>query len=865
MDLYSNTISDVSPLANLTQLTYLRLGGNTISDVSPLANLTQLTSVDLYSNTISDVSPLANLTQLTYLRLGGNTISDVSPLANLTQLTYLELGNNAISDVSPLANLTQLTYLNLYNNAISDVSPLAGLNLTGTQWDSTGLDLKLNPLNYASINTHIPAMQARGIEVKLDSRAPTTLVKISGTAQQGVVNTTLPLLFVVEVRDQQNRAFAGVPVTFSVTANGGRLSATTATTDLNGRAQAHLTLGQTPGTNTVRVTATEISQPVQFTATGTRLSTPVAILDTNLHTQIAAALGKTPRHSITVADMLALTELTANNANIRDLTGLQQASNLTKLLLDDNNISDVAPLEALTRLKTLSLDDNNIADVAPLTGLPELTTLSLENNSLSDVAPLADLPKLKMLYVRGNLLSYPSLHTHIRVIQTGGTTVTVDTRIPTTLIKVSSTHGVVGAALSLIVEVQDENGVRFAGVPVTFSVTAGGGSLFTANVITDRTGRARTTLTLGATPGKNAVRAAATDAPRPANFTVTAIDANSRVTIRDANLRAKIAEILSKPQGVQLTAGDMLGLTRLEVPNANIQDLTGLEHAHNLRQVNLGDEYIQGEGSVNNNAVSDFSPLFGLAQLTDLNLSSSSLSDVSFLENLTQLTFVQLSSDTISDVSPLANLTQLTRLNLYNNAISDISPLANLTQLTSVDLYSNTISDVSPLANLTQLTYLRLGGNTISDVSPLANLTQLTYLELGNNAISDVSPLANLTQLTYLNLYNNAISDVSPLAGLNLTGTQWDSTGLDLKLNPLNYASINTHIPAMQARGIEVEFDPRTYPALDIISGTGQQAAGGDTLENPFVAAAIDARGTPRGVAVTCAVWLYLRRDSWHG
>ena len=389
------------------------------------------------------------------------------------------------------------------------------------------------------------------------------------------------------------------------------------------------------------------------------------------------------------------------------------------------------------------------------------------------------------------------------------------------------------------------------------------------------------------------------------------------VSIPDANLAAAVRREI----GNSITTHTMLNLRRLDARNHGITDLTGLEHAHNLRQVNLGDEYIQGEGSVNNNAVSDFSPLFGLAQLTDLNLSSSSLSDVSFLENLTQLTFVDLYSNTISDVSPLANLTQLTHLNLYSNTISDVSPLANLTQLThlnlynnaisdisplanltqltsvdlysntisdvsplanltqltylrlggntisdvsplanltqltSVDLYSNTISDVSPLANLTQLTYLRLGGNTISDVSPLANLTQLTYLELGNNAISDVSPLANLTQLTYLNLYNNAISDVSPLAGLNLTGTQWDSTGLDLKLNPLNYASINTHIPAMQARGIEVEFDPRTYPALDIISGTGQQAAGGDTLENPFVAAAIDARGTPmRGVAVTFAV-----------
>ena len=55
----------------------------------------------------------------------------------------------------------------LDRNSISDVSPLLGLNLTGTQWNSTGLHLRFNPLSYASINAHIPAMQARGIEVRV--------------------------------------------------------------------------------------------------------------------------------------------------------------------------------------------------------------------------------------------------------------------------------------------------------------------------------------------------------------------------------------------------------------------------------------------------------------------------------------------------------------------------------------------------------------------------------------------------------------------------------------------------------------------------------------------------------------------------
>ena len=105
LGLVGNSISDVSPLVGLTNLTGLQLSDNNISDVSPLVGLTNLTYLDLTWNSISDVSPLANLTNLTELWLMGNNISDVSPLASLTKLIYLYLGDNNISDVSPLVEL----------------------------------------------------------------------------------------------------------------------------------------------------------------------------------------------------------------------------------------------------------------------------------------------------------------------------------------------------------------------------------------------------------------------------------------------------------------------------------------------------------------------------------------------------------------------------------------------------------------------------------------------------------------------------------------------------------------------------------------------------------------------------------------
>ena len=72
-------------------------------------------------------------------------------------------------------------------------------------------------------------------------------------------------------------------------------------------------------------------------------------------------------------------------------------------------------------------------------------------------------------------------------------------------------EGMSGAALPnpFVVEVQDENGSALAGISVTFTVTAGGGTLSTTITRTDENGRAQSTLTLGPNLGTNTVEVSA--------------------------------------------------------------------------------------------------------------------------------------------------------------------------------------------------------------------------------------------------------------------------------------------------------------------------------------------------------------------
>ena len=84
----------------------LDLGHQAITDVSLIAKyLPNLKILILADNKISDVSPLASLTQLHYLELFINPIKDLSPLANLKELIDINLCYTRIKDFTPLNEL----------------------------------------------------------------------------------------------------------------------------------------------------------------------------------------------------------------------------------------------------------------------------------------------------------------------------------------------------------------------------------------------------------------------------------------------------------------------------------------------------------------------------------------------------------------------------------------------------------------------------------------------------------------------------------------------------------------------------------------------------------------------------------------
>jgi Leucine-rich repeat (LRR) protein len=283
--------------------------------------------------------------------------------------------------------------------------------------------------------------------------------------------------------------------------------------------------------------------------------------------------------------------------------------------------------------------------------------------------------------------------------------------------------------------------------------------------------------------------------------------AGSSATFADPNLEAAVRSTLGKPTG-DLTLTDMLALRALGAPQRQITSLVGLELALNL-------EYLDLE----NNAISDLTPLAGLSALQNLFLDNNQLTSGAPLAGLTNLMALTLNYNSIHDVSWLAGLSHLQSLGLMFNPLDSAAAVAGLTSLTDLRLNGTGTSEVSFLRGLSNLTQLGLGDNGISDSSPLAGLTKLEFLGFGGNpganlevlsgltnlktlylfsdGISDVSFLGGLRNLTWLRLADNQISDVSPLAGL--TKLQY----LDLSYNSLANGAPLAGLTALQ--GLELE------------------------------------------------------------
>ena len=131
----------------------------------------------------------------------------------------------------------------------------------------------------------------------------------------------------------------------------------------------------------------------------------VEIPDPNLRQAVREALELPAAQPITQQEMLRLKQLELLHKQIKDITGLQHATNLTFLNLARNQITDITPLGELVNLEGLEIRDNPIGDITPLRNLTKLNYLNAGGMNLTDITPLSNLTQLRTLLIWYNRIT----------------------------------------------------------------------------------------------------------------------------------------------------------------------------------------------------------------------------------------------------------------------------------------------------------------------------------------------------------------------------------------------------------------------------------------------------------------------------
>ncbi|HWA58163.1 MAG TPA: hypothetical protein VG692_12960 [Gemmatimonadales bacterium] len=296
----------------------------------------------------------------------------------------------------------------------------------------------------------------------------------AGNNQTTTVNTAVAVGPSVLVRDQFNNPVAGVAVTFTPTAGSGSVVGGNATTDASGIATVtSWTLGTTAGGNTLNATSVGLTgSPVTFTATGT--AGAAANLSINGGNNQAAVAGS----PVAIAPSALVTDAFGNPVAGTTVTfavtgGAGQITGATPA----SNASGVAALGSWT-LGLVAGANTLSATAAGLNGSPLTFTAT------------------------GN----PGNATTIALNSGNNQSGTVGTSV----------------AAPYVVKVTDTNGNAVQGVTVGWAA-AGGGSMNPASSITDASGLASSTHTLGGTAGTQTATASVGGLTgSPVTFTATA-------------------------------------------------------------------------------------------------------------------------------------------------------------------------------------------------------------------------------------------------------------------------------------------------------------------------------------------------------
>ena len=179
---------------------------------------------------------------------------------------------------------------------------------------------------------------------------------------------------------------------------------------------------------------------------------------------------------------------------------------------------------------------------------------------------------------------------------------------------------------------------------------------------------------------------------------------------------------------IEIFTSDMSSIKEIDIPNAQIVSLTGLEQFTSVETLNLS-----------GNSIRKIEPISNLTSIKNLNISGNKveITDISKISNLTNVIQLKLASSQITSVDFMSNFTNLQELDVSSNGISSLEPIKKLKKLDKLNISRNNsfsrLEDILVHGNLTELDISETGLTTLEGIEThLMSLETLKvrYLEI---------------------------------------------------------------------------------------------------------------------------------------
>ncbi|MDQ0227173.1 leucine-rich repeat domain-containing protein [Metabacillus niabensis] len=767
-------IHDLTGLEKATNLTELNLTGNSLSNYSSIQKLTSLKSLNLSETDFADLTALSSLKNLEVLDINLTNVTDISAITNHPALKELNLSYLELHTLSPIQQLNQLTTLIVYgetyahlNDQINELKKTgltiysdlgssvylyeikATENRATLEWEYEGdEDVAYYEVKVAEQTTKVAAEENTLVIDSLTSNTEYRVGLFAYNSKGEVIASTLETFKTLPAPSGEAVQFKDERLEKAIKAE---LGIDRAIYESDMKSLTDLLLDYKKISDLSGLEKAVNLEYLSVDGNPIKNFEPISHL-TNL---ISLSLGNTGISDYSILENLTNLEfLSLHENNLESIDALPALEGLTYLNLYINNLKNLKGIEKFPALVSLDVDDNPLTSIAGLNKLTELESVLLSNTSLDNIDELLKLANLSEVYLYGNdslNLEDESSPARQVVEQLRDKNVQVefdsseeepgeewlDVYIPT----------VTENRMDLFWDYYGESEITKYEVYVNeklHSTVSGDEMYLEMDKLTPNTAY---TIVVKAYDANGELVISS----EPITETTWSEPSGETVVFKDENLKELVKEQLGIERDPRVS--DMERLTSFYIYGSDIEDLTGLEYATNLYDLNVFDHQ---DGPL------DLSAIQGLKQLRSILISDAQIKDYSVFAKLPDLEALNITNSNVSDLSFLSGMKNLTELSLENNQIKDITALAALTNLTFVNLADNNISDLSPLeGSKHQLVYLDVSGNPIENISILAQFDQIIELILDRTKITDISPLVEMDSLGMVSLYNISSLDLT--------------------------------------------------------------------------------------------------------